>query len=66
MEEATFLSDRVLVMEAGPGRITDDVEVPFGPERDGELKLTPEFLEVRACLQQTLWNRTDATAAPGH
>ncbi|QOR69348.1 ABC transporter ATP-binding protein [Ruania alkalisoli] len=41
--EAVFLAQRVIVMSPRPGRIVDQVEVPFGPERTLELLGTPEF-----------------------
>ena len=44
LPEAICLSDRVLVMGAGPGRIVDDFTVPFARPRDIEgLRYTPEY-----------------------
>jgi NitT/TauT family transport system ATP-binding protein len=47
VEEAIYLSTRIFVFSARPGRIIRDVIVPFGPERDPELKLTPEFIRLK-------------------
>ena len=47
IEEALFLSTRVLVFSARPGRIVRDLAVPFGTVRDPELKLDPEFLRLK-------------------
>jgi NitT/TauT family transport system ATP-binding protein len=49
VEEAIYLSSRVLVFSARPGRIIRDLAVPFGPssERQPELKLSPEFAELK-------------------
>jgi NitT/TauT family transport system ATP-binding protein len=43
IEEAVFLSDRVVVMSARPGRIRETVTVPFGRPRDLEIKRSAEF-----------------------
>jgi NitT/TauT family transport system ATP-binding protein len=45
IEEAIYLSSRVLVFSRRPGRILREVAVPFGagPERTLDLKLTHEF-----------------------
>jgi NitT/TauT family transport system ATP-binding protein len=49
VEEAIYLSSRILVFSARPGRILRDVSVPFGPsaERRQESKLAPEFTELK-------------------
>ena len=43
IDEAIFLADRVVVMSPGPGRIIDDVDVPFERPRDFDVRGTPEF-----------------------
>jgi len=54
--EAVFLSTRVLVMSARPGRIVKDVPVPFTYPRAHDLRYTPEFAalcgEVSAELKE--------------
>jgi NitT/TauT family transport system ATP-binding protein len=62
VEEAIFLSTRVLVLSARPGQLIADVTVPFTPrERTPALKLDPTFLsmkrEILALLQRA--PRTD-------
>jgi NitT/TauT family transport system ATP-binding protein len=47
VEEAIYLGQRVVVMAPRPGRIDSIVEVPFGPQRDQDLKLAPEFLDIK-------------------
>jgi NitT/TauT family transport system ATP-binding protein len=56
VEEAIYLSSRVLVFSARPGRIVRDLEVPFGQssERRPELKLTREFTELKRALRELL------------
>lgn len=44
--EAVFLSTRVLVMSARPGRIIGDYAVPFGTDRPHDLRFEPEFAEL--------------------
>jgi NitT/TauT family transport system ATP-binding protein len=46
IQEAVFLSDRVLVMSARPGRILDEIEVPFPHPRRLALREDPEFGEI--------------------
>lgn len=41
--EAVFLSQRILVMHAQPGRIVADMEVPFAYPRRGPLRSDPDF-----------------------
>ncbi|MEW5422918.1 ABC transporter ATP-binding protein [Amorphus sp. 3PC139-8] len=43
IDEAVFLADEVVVMQAKPGRIAEIVPVPFARPRDPALMSTPEF-----------------------
>jgi NitT/TauT family transport system ATP-binding protein len=45
IDEAVFLSDRVVVMSARPGRIRDDITIPFERPRALGMKRTPAFNE---------------------
>jgi NitT/TauT family transport system ATP-binding protein len=56
VEEAIYLSSRVLVFSARPGRIVRDLEVPFGrsSERRPDLKLTRGFTELKRELRELL------------
>ncbi|HEU5150294.1 MAG TPA: ABC transporter ATP-binding protein [Iamia sp.] len=51
IDEAIYLSDRVVVMSARPGRICADFAVPFARPRSHEIRAEPEF----AALQQEIW-----------
>jgi NitT/TauT family transport system ATP-binding protein len=51
IEEALFLSDRVLVMSARPGRIIADVQVDAARPRGPAWRATPEF----AALKGQIW-----------
>lgn len=44
--EAVYLSQRVIVMSARPGRIVADVAVPFAMPRNADLRATPEFARL--------------------
>ena len=44
--EAVFMSTRVLVMSARPGRIIAEFEVPFGYPRSPELRFDPAFAKL--------------------
>src|SRR5690606_3571504 len=58
IEEALYLSDRVLVMAAGPGRMIADIDVPFARPRDEDVRSDPEFVR----LKREIWELLH----PGH
>jgi nitrate/nitrite transport system ATP-binding protein len=62
VDEAIYLSDRVLLMSNGPNaRIAEQVEVPFSrPRRRAELSRSQDYYELRARLLDFL-----SRAAPG-
>jgi NitT/TauT family transport system ATP-binding protein len=43
IEEALFLSDRIIVMSPRPGRVIKEISVPFGRPRDDSTRLSPDF-----------------------
>lgn len=47
VDEAVFLSERVLVMTARPGKFKDDVQINLPSSRDFEIMTSPEFLEYK-------------------
>jgi NitT/TauT family transport system ATP-binding protein len=47
VEEAIYLSTRILVFSSRPGRIIHEVKVPFGPDRTLDIKLSPEFMRLK-------------------
>lgn len=54
VEEAVFLSTRVVVMSARPGRIVGEFEIPFEYPRTLDLRYTPEFAELEGRVAQAL------------
>jgi NitT/TauT family transport system ATP-binding protein len=54
VEEALYLGQRVVVMAPRPGRIDSIVEVPFGTERNQDLKLAPEFTAIKRQILQRI------------
>jgi len=55
IDEAIYLSDRVVVMQARPGRIKEElaVELPR-PRWEGDVKADPRFSQLRARLRESL------------
>ncbi|MFL2781886.1 MAG: ABC transporter ATP-binding protein [Rhodospirillales bacterium] len=47
IDEAIYLSDRILVMSAGPGRIVEEIDVDIFRPRTPETALEPRFIEVK-------------------
>ncbi len=48
VEEALFLADRILIMSARPGKIVDEVVLPFGQSRDIEtLAQSPGYADIK-------------------
>ena len=54
ISEAVFLSTRVLVMSARPGRIIAEVDIPFDYPRSPELRFAPEFAHLCGELSHAL------------
>jgi NitT/TauT family transport system ATP-binding protein len=54
ISEAVFMSTRVLVMSARPGRIVSEFEVPFAYPRPPELRFDPEFAALSGLISKDL------------
>ena len=52
--EAVFLSHRVLVMSPRPGTIVKEFVIPFGNDRDQDLRYTSTFAQVSGEIAQSL------------
>lgn len=58
VEEAIFLSDRVLVMSPRPGRITQIDNVPLPRPRTQDMVTLPEFVSLKAALLSAIRRET--------
>lgn len=54
IEEAVFLSDRIVLMTPRPGRVLKTLRVPFGAARDDGTRLKSEYQALCAEIWQTL------------
>ena len=54
IEEAAYLSDRVIVMTARPGRTKEVLQIDLPRPRDYEMRLTPEFNEIKLRIWEVL------------
>jgi len=55
IDEALLLADRVIVMTARPGRLSAEVDVPFGAERSSDALLgRADYAELRRQLREML------------
>jgi NitT/TauT family transport system ATP-binding protein len=55
IDEAIYLSDRVVVMQARPGRIKEEVIIDLPrPRWEGDIKADPRFAQLRARLRDSL------------
>lgn len=54
LDEAIYLSDRILVLKANPGEIKEFIEVPVPRPRSPEQLLSPEFLATKQRLEELI------------
>lgn len=54
IEEAAYLSDRVIVMTARPGRTKEVLRIDLPRPREYEMRLTPEFNEIKLRIWEVL------------
>jgi NitT/TauT family transport system ATP-binding protein len=54
VEEAVFLGERVIVLSNDPGRVVAETEVDLPSDRDLTIKRVPEFLALRASIEDLL------------
>ncbi len=54
VSEAVYLSTRVIVMSGRPGRIVDEVEVPFDMPRDPDVRFSAQFGELVGRVSRAL------------
>ncbi len=54
VDEAVYLSSRVYVFSSRPGRVAEEIEVPFGAQRGPLVRRDPRFLDLRDEIQDHL------------
>ncbi|MBC2608180.1 ABC transporter ATP-binding protein [Pelagicoccus albus] len=64
LEEAIYLSDRILVLKAHPGEVQEFIEVPVPRPRSSEQFLSTEFLATKKRLEELIHPRTEKSG-PG-
>jgi NitT/TauT family transport system ATP-binding protein len=64
MEEAVFLSDRVIVMSARPGRVLADVRIGLPRPRTDEMRKSVEFGELKDRIWELLRSQQETGAPP--
>jgi NitT/TauT family transport system ATP-binding protein len=52
--EAVFLSTRVVVMSARPGRVADVIEIDLEQPRTAETREDPHYFELITAVRETL------------
>ena len=63
IEEALFLADRIIVKSARPGRVIDDIRLPFARPRHGELVTENAFVRLKRHILNLL-RRSDNSSPP--
>jgi NitT/TauT family transport system ATP-binding protein len=54
LEEAIYLADRILVLDANPGRVREMIEVPVPRPRHSDQLVSPTFLSARKHLEELI------------
>lgn len=54
LEEAMYLSDKIILLSARPGKIKDIITVPFSRPRESALREAKEFYELRNSLRHLI------------
>jgi len=61
--EAVFLSDRIFIMSANPGKLVHEVSIKLPSERDADTRLSPAYQAQVAEVSRLLRNVETATAS---
>ena len=64
IDEAVYLSDRVVVMAARPGRVIADITIDLRRPRDLSVKRTPEFAVYEEQIWRLIAGQYGKTEAP--
>jgi len=66
IEEAAYLSDRVIVMTARPGRTKSVLKINLPRPRDYEMRLCAEFSDIKADIWNTLKDELTRRSIDAH
>lgn len=64
LDEAIYLSDRILVLKANPGEVQEFIEVPVPRARNPEQFISPEFLAVKQHLEELIHPQSSGDDEP--
>ena len=64
LDEAIYLSDRILVLKSNPGEVQEIIDVPVPRPRFREQSMTPEFLAVKYHIEQMIHPEKDDESLP--
>lgn len=56
IEEALFLSDKIIILSSNPAQIKEIIDIPFARPRDEQIFLTDEFLKWKKKLMDIIQN----------
>ena len=62
VEEAVFLADRLYVMSRRPGRVKEEIAVPFPKPRTFDIVTTPSFVAIKERVLHLI--REELTTTP--
>lgn len=62
IDEAILLADRIYVMSRRPGTIREVLDVTIQGERNHEMLVRPEFLEMKRKIMEMLWQESQDAA----
>jgi NitT/TauT family transport system ATP-binding protein len=54
VSEAVYLSQRIYLLAARPGRVAEEIVVPFGEHRGPRIQRDPRFLDLRDEIEEAL------------
>jgi NitT/TauT family transport system ATP-binding protein len=62
LDEAVYLADRILILDAHPGRVRELMEVPVPRPRSADQFMSPAFIAARHHLEELIHPRTAQAA----
>lgn len=66
VDEAVYLASRVVVMSPRPGRISEIIDVPLPYPRNEDLRLSPQFAQIRARVWRGVHRHREVSEKPSN